>query len=274
MCAFAANSLLCRAALADSSIDAVSFTVVRLISGAVMLWLLTLRSRGEREAPRDWPAVAALCVYAITFSLAYVSLSAGAGALILFGAAQITMLAAGFRAGERFPPAAWAGLVLAAAGVAYLVSPGVRAPEPFGALLMAVAGVTWGIYSLRGRALTNPLGANARNFIGSVPFAAVLALIATASGHSTMRGVWLAAGSGAVTSGLGYVVWYAALKDLAAMRAAVVQLSVPVLAALGGVLFLAEAITLRLGLSAAAVLGGIALVLMQRRMYTHDSVRR
>ena len=267
MCAFAANSLLCRAALADSSIDAVSFTVVRLISGALLLWLLTLRARGAREAERDWPAVGALCVYAITFALAYVSLSAGTGALILFGTAQITMLAAGLRAGERFPPAAWAGLAVAVAGVLYLVSPGVRAPEPFGALLMAVAGVTWGLYSLRGRSLTNPLVANARNFIGCVPFAAVLALIATASGHSTLRGVWLAAASGAVTSGLGYVVWYYALKDLAATRAAVVQLSVPVLAALGGVLFLAETITLRLGLSAAAVLGGISVVLMQRRMH-------
>ncbi len=275
MCAFAANSLLARVALAEPLIDAASFTVVRLISGALLLYALTQRRAPDAaEVPRDWLASAMLFLYAVAFSFAYLSLSAGTGALILFGAVQLTMLAAGLRAGERFPPAAWAGLALAVIGVAYLLAPGVRAPEPFGALLMATAGVAWGVYSLRGRGSPNPLGATARNFITSVPFAAVLVVVSLGSSHSTPRGMLLAAVSGAVTSGLGYVIWYAALRDLAATRASVVQLSVPVIAAVGGLLFLAEPITLRLVLSAAAVLGGITLVLMQRGTQTHDSVRR
>jgi drug/metabolite transporter (DMT)-like permease len=275
MCAFAANSLLCRAALAEPAIDAMSFTAVRLISGALVLWLLTLRrARGTPDEPRDWFAVAVLCIYAIAFSVAYRSLGAGTGALILFGTVQLTMLAAGFRAGERFRPAAWVGLAAAVTGVAYLVSPGVRAPEPLGAALMAVAGVTWGLYSLRGRGSVSALLANARNFIGAVPFAALLALAAAESGHSTPRGVLLALVCGAVTSGLGYVIWYAALRGLAATQASVVQLSVPVIAAAGGLLFLAEPVTLRLGVSAAAVLGGIALVLTQRGAATDDGIRR
>jgi len=275
MCAFAANSLLARVALAEPLIDAASFTAVRLISGALLLYALTQRRAPDApEVPRDWLASAMLFLYAVAFSFAYLSLSAGTGALILFGAVQLTMLAGGLRSGERFPPAAWAGLALSVIGVVYLVAPGVRAPEPFGALLMATAGVAWGVYSLRGRGSPNPLGATARNFITSVPFAAVLVVVSLGSSHSTPRGMLLAAASGAVTSGLGYVIWYAALRDLAATRASVVQLSVPVLAAVGGLLFLAEPITLRLVLSAAAVLGGITLVLMQRGTQTHDSVRR
>ena len=275
MCAFAANSLLCRAALAEPLIDAASFTAVRLISGALLLFLLTqARARGATEVARDWLASAMLFIYAVTFSFAYLSLSAGTGALILFGAVQLTMLAAGLRSGERFPPAAWTGLALAVVGVVYLVAPGVRAPEPFGALLMGTAGVAWGVYSLRGRGAPNPLAATARNFITSVPFAAALVIVTLGSSHSTPRGMLLAAASGAITSGLGDVIWYAALRHLAATRASVVQLSVPVIAAAGGLLFLAEPITLRLGLSAAAVLGGIALVLIQRGTQTYDSVRR
>jgi len=275
MCAFAANSLLCRAALAAPLMDAASFTAVRLISGALLLFLLTLRRAPDApDVPRDWLAAAMLFLYAVTFSFAYLSLSAGTGALILFGAVQLTMLAAGLRSGEQFPPVAWVGLALAVVGVVYLVAPGVRAPEPLGALLMATAGVAWGVYSLRGRGSPNPLGATARNFITSVPFAAVLVVVTLGFSHSSPRGMLLAAASGAITSGLGYVVWYAALRDLAATRASVVQLSVPVIAAAGGLLFLAEPITLRLVLSAAAVLGGIALVLTQRGMQTHDGVRR
>jgi drug/metabolite transporter (DMT)-like permease len=275
MCAFAANSLLCRAALADPLIDAASFTTVRLISGALVLYVLTLqRGPDVPEAPRDWLATSMLFLYAVSFSFAYLSLSAGTGALILFGAVQLTMLGAGLRAGERFPPAAWAGLALAVGGVVYLVSPGVRAPAPLGAALMAAAGVAWGVYSLRGRGSPNPLGATARNFISTVPFAALLTLVASGSMYISSRGAWLAAASGALTSGLGYVVWYAALRQLPAMRAAVVQLSVPVIAAAGGLVFLAEPITLRLMISAAAVLGGIALVLMERGARINEAVRR
>jgi drug/metabolite transporter (DMT)-like permease len=275
MCAFAANSLLCRAALAEPLIDAASFTTVRLISGALVLYVLTLQRRPDvPEAPRDWLATSMLFLYAVAFSFAYLSLSAGTGALILFGAVQLTMLGVGLRAGERFPPAAWVGLALAVGGVVYLVSPGVRAPSPQGAVLMATAGVAWGVYSLRGRGAPNPLGATARNFISTVPFAAMLTLVASGSMYISSRGAWLAAASGALTSGLGYVVWYAALRHLAATRAAVVQLSVPVIAAAGGLMFLAEPITLRLAISAVAVLGGIALALMERGERANEAVRR
>ncbi len=274
MCAFAANSLLARAALAEHLIDAASFTTVRLIAGALVLFVLTLwRAPGVPEAPRDWVATAMLFLYAASFSFAYLSLSAATGALILFGAVQLTMLAAGLRAGERFAAAAWAGLALAVAGVVYLLLPGVRAPSPFGAALMAAAGVAWGVYSLRGRGSPNPLGATARNFVSTVPFTTLLTLIAVGSMHVTPRGAWLAAASGALTSALGYVIWYAALRELTATRAAVVQLSVPVIAGLGGLLLLAEPITVRLAISAAAVLGGIALVMRQRGARINDSVR-
>jgi drug/metabolite transporter (DMT)-like permease len=274
MCAFAANSLLCRAALAEHLIDAASFTTVRLISGALTLFVLALwRAPGAPEAPRDWIATAMLFLYAAAFSFAYLSLSAATGALILFGAVQLTMLAAGLRAGERFPVAGWVGLALAVGGVVYLLSPGVRAPSLLGAALMATAGVAWGVYSLRGRGSSNPLGATARNFVSTVPFTTLLTFIAIGSMHVTPRGAWLAAASGALTSALGYVVWYAALKHLAATRAAVAQLSVPVIAAVGGLLFLAEPITLRLGVSAVAVLGGIALVMMERGARINENVR-
>jgi drug/metabolite transporter (DMT)-like permease len=274
MCAFAANSLLCRAALAEHLIDAASFTTVRLICGALTLFVLTLwRAPGTPEAPRDWVATAMLFLYAAAFSFAYLSLSAATGALILFGAVQLTMLAAGLRAGERFPAAAWAGLAFAVGGVAYLLSPGVRAPPPFGAALMATAGVAWGVYSLRGRGSQNPLGATARNFVSTVPFTAMLMLIAIGSMHISPRGAWLAAASGALTSALGYVVWYAALKHLPATRAAVAQLSVPLLAAVGALLFLAEPITLRLAISSVAVLGGIAFVMVQRSGRIDEHVR-
>jgi drug/metabolite transporter (DMT)-like permease len=273
MCAFAANSLLTRAALGGHAIDAASFTTVRIVAGAVALLAVVSLTGGGKQRAGDWTTAAILFGYAIAFSYAYVSLSAGTGALILFGTVQITMLAPGFARGERLTRAAWIGFAAAIAGVAYLVSPGVTAPPLAGAALMALAGVGWGAYSLRGRGVADPLRANAGHFLRCVPLAlggsAAAAAAALGGGgaplHATASGVALAVACGALTSGLGYVVWYRALAGLAASRAAIVQLSVPALAALGGVLFLGEALTPRLVLSSAAILGGIALVLAQRR---------
>lgn len=266
MVAFAANSLLCRMALGGRLIDAASFTTVRLVCGAVVLVLIvSARRRGHARGRPDWLAASMLYLYALAFSFAYLSLTAGTGALILFGAVQITMLGAGLRAGERLPPAAWLGLGVAIAGLIALLAPGLDAPSPSGAALMAVAGVAWGLYSLRGRGVADPLGATAGNFLRSVPLALLSALALTRSPHAEPAGLLLAAASGAIASGLGYVLWYAALSGLTATRAAVVQLSVPVITAFGGVLLLDEHLTLRLVAASAAVLGGIALALTHRR---------
>ncbi|MCW3482081.1 DMT family transporter [Neisseriaceae bacterium JH1-16] len=265
MIAFAANSLLCRLALQRGAIDAASFSSLRLVSGALLLALLAgLASGRGGERRGDWPAGAMLFCYVACFSFAYLTLSAGTGALILFGAVQLTMFVAGLRAGERFRPLGWLGFVLAIVGLVYLVSPGVTAPAPLGAALMAAAGVAWGGYSLRGRGQADPLAATAGNFLRAVPLALALSMLSVGRAHVTLPGVGLAMLSGAVTSGIGYVIWYAALKGLTALRAATVQLSVPPLAALGGTVMLAEAITPRLALTSVAILGGIALVLFER----------
>jgi len=274
MVAFAANSLLCRLALQHASIDAASFSSVRLISGALMLALiLRVRSGRAVQPPQalqppqtapDWLAATMLFAYVAFFSFAYLTLSAGTGALILFGAVQLTMFAAGLRAGEMFRPIAWFGFVLAVGGLVYLMMPGVTAPAPLGASLMAAAGVAWGAYSLRGRGLADPLGATAGNFLRAAPMAIALSALLLARAHATPVGVVLAFSSGALTSGIGYVIWYAALNGLSAMRAATVQLSVPPIAAFGGVLLLSEAITPRLATASASILGGIALVLASR----------
>jgi drug/metabolite transporter (DMT)-like permease len=267
MLAFAANSLLCRLALGHHEIDAASFISIRVISGAATLSLIMLlRGNTRLIAAADWRAAAMLVTYMVFFSFAYLSLSAGTGALILFGAVQLTMFTAAIRAGETFSLISWAGFALAIAGLVYLVSPGVAAPDLVGAVLMAVAGAAWGFYSLLGRSAHDPLAATAGAFIYSVPAVlAVSAVSAFASGaHANTTGVTLAVASGAIASGCGYVIWYAALPGLGAARAATVQLSVPAIAALGGVVFLAEDVTLRLLLASAATLGGIAVVLTQR----------
>jgi len=265
MLAFAANSLLCRLALQRQGIDPASFGSIRLVSGAFTLLLVVqLRSRPPSAARADWLAAAMLFAYVAFFSFAYLSLSAGTGALILFGAVQLTMLGAGLGAGERFGPVAWLGFVLAAGGLVYLVLPGVAAPPLLGAVMMAVAGVAWGVYSLRGRGVPNPLAATSRNFLRAVPLALALSVVFVARAHADATGIALAVASGALTSGLGYVVWYAALARLSAMQAATVQLSVPLLAAFGGVLLLSEAITPRLAAASVAILGGIAIVLSQK----------
>jgi drug/metabolite transporter (DMT)-like permease len=263
MLAFAANSLLCRLALQQDRIDPASFGAIRLVAGALVL-ACVMRSRRQPAAPGDWRAAVLLFAYVALFSFAYVSLAAGTGALILFGAVQLTMLGAGLLGGERFTPAGWMGLALALAGLAVLLLPGAAAPSLHGAVLMAGAGVAWGGYSLRGRGAADPLAATAASFLRAAPLGILLALGFAARAHADARGVGLAVVSGALTSGLGYVVWYAALRRLTAMRAATVQLSVPPIAAFGGVLLLGEALTLRLGLASLAILGGIALVLGSR----------
>jgi len=265
MVAFASNSLLCRLALQHAAIDAASFSSIRLVSGAVVLAVLARATAGRAPPARaDWAAATMLFLYVAFFSFAYLTLSAGTGALILFGAVQLTMLAAGLRAGERFDALGWAGFALAAGGLVYLVSPGVTAPTPLGAALMTVAGVAWGVYSLRGRGLDNPLAATAGTFLRAAPMALALSVLLYGRAHASPAGILLALASGALTSGIGYVIWYAALKGLSAIRAAAVQLSVPPIAAFGAVLFLAEPLTPRLAAASAAILGGIALVLASR----------
>ena len=263
--AFAANSLLCRLALGQESIDAASFATIRLASGAAIL-LAFVRLRARAAAPGrlegSWPSGLALFLYAVPFSFAYVSLSAGTGALLLFGAVQTTMILAGLRDGERPDAREWAGLAIALAGVVYLVSPGVRAPSLSGSLLMTLAGAAWGIYSLRGRGARDPVAATAGNFLRAAPMALLVSLTSLRGAHVTARGAALAVISGALTSGLGYVVWYAALAQMSATRAATSQLAVPALTALGGVLLLGEPLTLRLVLASALILGGVALALL------------
>jgi drug/metabolite transporter (DMT)-like permease len=268
MVAFAANSLLCRMALQPALIDPASFGSVRLASGAIVLAaMIRLRATPAAASHGDWQAAAMLFAYVAFFSFAYLSLSAGTGALILFGAVQLTMLVAGLRAGEAFAGVARIGLLLAVGGLVYLVLPGLSAPPPLGAALMAAAGVAWGLYSLRGRGVADPLAATAGNFLRAVPMTLALSALTvlwTHTTHAVAAGIGLAVLSGAVTSGLGYVVWYAALRGLNATRAAVVQLSVPPIAAFGGALLLGESISLRLALASLAILGGIALVLTSR----------
>jgi len=266
MLAFAANSLLCRIALQGGRIDPASFGAIRLASGAAVLLLCMRLRRGVPvRAGGDWPAAVMLFLYVACFSFAYLRLAGGSGALILFGAVQLTMFAAGLRGGERFAAGGWLGLALAVAGLVVLMLPGVGAPSLDAAALMALAGVAWGGYSLRGRGVPDPLAATGGNFVRATPLGIALCVLSwlawSARFHADAVGVALALASGAITSGLGYVVWYAVLRRLAALRAASVQLSVPLIAALGGVLLLDEAFTARLALAAAAILGGIALVL-------------
>jgi drug/metabolite transporter (DMT)-like permease len=264
MLAFAANSLLCRRALGGDLIDAASFTSLRILSGALMLAVITAPRWRRRRPSLDWKAAAALSAYMVFFSFAYLTLNAGTGALLLFGAVQLTMFAAGLHRGERFTPLAWAGLLLAFAGLIYLVLPGLTAPDPVGTLLMLVAGVSWGLYSLLGASVQQPLMATTGNFLLSIPVALGLGLAFIDAAAVTAPGLLLAVASGALASGVGYAIWYAALAGLPSAHAATVQLSVPVIAALGGVLLLAEPASLRLVVASVLTLGGIWLVLSRR----------
>jgi drug/metabolite transporter (DMT)-like permease len=264
--AFAGNSILCRMALGAHLIDPAGFTTVRLGAGAATLWLVAAgRDGGVPRLAGRWDSAAALFLYAAAFSLAYITLGAGTGALILFGTVQLTMILAGLRAGERPRPAEWVGLALAATGLVVLVRPGLTAPSPAGSAMMALAGVAWGVYSLRGRGSTEPLRNTAGNFLRSVPMAVLLLLAARGGATWEARGVLFAATSGALASGAGYAIWYAALPALTATRAALVQLLVPVLAAAGGVALLGESVPPRLPVAALLVLGGVALAVTSHR---------
>ncbi len=265
MVAFAGNSLLCRVALKETGIDAASFTTIRLLSGALVLWLIVrLRARGHTPTGSWWSALA-LFGYAAAFSYAYLSLSAASGALLLFGAVQATMIGYGLWTGHRLSPGQWLGLLVAIGGLVGLLLPGLSAPPLLGAVLMLGAGVAWGVYSLRGAGGGDPTSVTAGNFIRAVPLALLLSALTLPAITFDMAGAVYAVASGALASGVGYAIWYAALPGLRPATAASVQLSVPVLAAVGGILFLAELPTPRLFVAALAILGGIALVILGRR---------
>jgi drug/metabolite transporter (DMT)-like permease len=260
MIAFAGNSLLCRLALKHTAIDAASFTFIRIFSGAVVLWLLLKVRNVPWKKAGNWPSALALFGYAAAFSFAYITLSVGTGALLLFGAVQATMILWGFLKGERLRVLQFAGLTIAVSGLVVLVFPGLSAPPMGGSLLMLGAGVAWGIYSLRGKAASDPTTATAGNFLRAVPMTVVLSITLLPWARLDRAGIGYAVLSGAIASGLGYVIWYTALPGLKAAIAATVQLSVPVLVAAGGIILLGEPLTLRFLFASMAVLSGIALV--------------
>ncbi len=275
MIAFASNSLLCRAALKQTSIDAASFTFVRVFSGAVVLWLVTnlrrmIRTTRDVGVGGNWISALALFLYAAGFSFAYVDVAAGTGALLLFGAVQATMILWGLHKGERLRAIQIVGLIVAMTGLVVLLFPGLSAPPLFGSILMLGAGVAWGIYSLRGKREKNPVTATTGNFVRAVPFAAALSIIFLRWLDLDLAGVIYAIISGAITSGLGYVIWYSVLPSLKAASAATVQLSVPVLAAAGGILLLGEPLTSRYLLASVAILGGITLVVLEKNRARPD----
>jgi len=266
--AFAANSLLTRMALGEGSIDAASFVSIRLASGAVMLFAITAFTQQKKSftaTQSSWTAALMLFVYAIAFSFSYLQLAAGTGALILFGTVQVTMILVALRQGEKPSKAEWAGLAIALLGLIYLVSPGLAAPSVTGSALMVTAGIAWGFYSLLGRGSAQPVVNTMNNFVRAVPLALGVSLVSVSRLHLSGVGVLLAVLSGAIASGIGYALWYAALKGLTATRAATVQLSVPVLAAVGGIVFLQEAPSLRLMLASLMILGGVGLAVVGRK---------
>lgn len=265
MIAFAGNSLLCRQALKHTAIDPASFTAIRLVSGALVLWLLVRMKKTTAAGEGSWAGAFALFAYAAGFSFAYISLSAASGALLLFGAVQATMISYGIWSGERLHLLQSFGVVLAFAGLVGMLLPGLSAPPMLGALLMIGAGISWGVYSLLGKGAGDPTRVTAGNFLRAVPITLVLSLLMVEFTSVDVAGVFYAIASGAFASGLGYAIWYTVLPVLKNTSAASVQLSVPVIAALGGIVFLGEPLTLRLVLASVAILGGIALVIVQKR---------
>ena len=260
--AFAANSIFCRLALGERSIDASSFTVIRLFSGAVVL-LIIMKLFGEKDAhgsKGSWSAASMLFIYAATFSFAYLSLDTGTGALILFGAVQLTMITIALISGDRLNLAEWIGVSVAFAGFVFLVLPAVTTPSFIGFVLMTTAGIAWGIYTLMGRQSKSPLSDTTYNFTRTLPLILVMGLFFIQNTSLTHKGVLLAVLSGAVASGIGYTIWYIALGGLSVTLAALAQLLVPIIAALGGVVFVSESLSIRFLLSASMILGGITLV--------------
>ena len=274
--AFAANSIFCRLALGEISIDASSFTIIRLFSGAVVL-VIIMKLSGEQKTPGhkgSWKAASMLFIYASTFSFAYLSLDTGTGALILFGAVQLTMITMALISGDRLNSAEWTGVSIAFAGFVVLVLPSVTTPSFAGFLLMTIAGIAWGIYTLKGRQSKSPLSDTTYNFIRTLPLIAVMGLLFIQNTFLTPKGILLAVLSGAVASGIGYTIWYIALGGLTATLAALTQLLVPVIAALGGVMFVSESLSFRFLVSASMILGGIALVVFGKHNFANTRVSK
>ena len=266
MIAFAANSILCRLALGQFEIDAASFTSIRLISGAITLtFLLSLKQPGALKWNMNISSSLALFCYAICFSFAYLELTTGTGALILFGTIQLAMIIYGVISGEKPTFLMWLGIVLASGGLVYLMLPGVGAPSITGATLMALAGLAWSVYTIRGKSTKNAVAATTWNFIGTIPFTVIASIVFVTEFHATSSGIILAIASGALASGVGYVLWYAALPQMSITIAAIAQITVPVIAAFGGVLFMSEMFSLRLVVASFTILGGIALVIFAKR---------
>ncbi len=268
MIAFAGNSLLCRLALKNTGIDAASFSSIRLLSGAIVLYLIIYfrqaKQAQENQNKGDWLSAMALFAYVAGFSFAYLQLSAATGALLLFASVQVSMIGYGIWSGERLHGLQFIGFALAFLGLCALLMPGLSAPPMVNAMLMIAAGIAWGIYSLRGRAAKDATTVTAGNFLRAVPFALVLSLLSFKSASLDIAGIRYAICSGAVASGIGYAIWYMALPGLKAASAASVQLSVPLIAAFGGILLLDEQINLRLAIASVAILGGIALVIFEK----------
>lgn len=267
--AFAANSVLGRMALGNSFIDASGFTSIRLISGtAILLLIIQINNKNSKPVTKGkWISALLLFIYAISFSYAYNLLDTGTGALILFGAVQISMILISLFNGKKLHFTEWIGVFIAFIGFIYLILPGVTAPSLKGFLLMSVSGIAWGVYSIKGQASTNPLYDTAYNFLKSLPFVAVILLLTFKTEHYTLKGILLAIISGSITSGIGYTIWYMALKGLTSVQAAVVQLLVPVIAAFGGVIFIAEIITTRLTMASVLILGGVLIVVLGRKYF-------
>lgn len=272
--AFAANSVLCRLALGNEAIDASSFTGIRLLSGAITLFvILNIKecmkgSNKGASSKGSWSASFTLFLYAITFSYAYLSVDTGTGALILFGSVQITMIMLSLISGTRLHLIEWSGVIIAFTGFIYLILPNITTPSINGFILMTVSGISWGIYTLKGRSSKNPLMDTTYNFLRTIPFVALLAVFTMENMSYSSEGIILALISGALTSGVGYTIWYIALGGLSSTQAAVIQLSVPVIAAIGGVIFVSETITIRLIISATIVLSGILMVVLGKYYFT------
>jgi len=264
--AFAGNSIICRIALKETAIEPALFTSIRLISGALVLMLIVLLTAksDEKKSKGSWFSAAMLFIYAAAFSYAYVSLEAGTGALILFGIVQITMIAFSLLSGNKMSLTEWLGVVVALCGFLYLMLPGAKAPSILGFVLMTISGIAWGVYSIRGKTTKNPLQDTAYNFLRTIPFLLLLLYFLLQESNYSKTGILLALFSGVVTSGLGYIIWYTALKGLTTIQASVVQLFVPVLAGLGGLILMNEAISFRLFVAALLILGGILLLIVKK----------
>lgn len=265
MLAFAGNSILCRLALKETSIDPASFTGLRLLSGALTLWIIVRLSKGNSDGKGNWISAFALFIYAAAFSLAYVKLSAATGALLLFGAVQTSMIGYGVARGERLGALQWLGVALAVGGLIILLLPGLSPPPLDAALAMMAAGVAWGVYSLRGRGAGDATRVTAGNFIRALPFALLFSLLSWQSAALDSMGIVYALASGALASGVGYALWYAALPLLATSAAATVQLTVPVITAIGGIVLINEALTTTLVVASVTILCGIALVVLNNK---------